>query len=51
MAVDITTIYPHEVPGLVDEVDTLGLLDVPVLEMENVAVGGLSEDIGMMENI
>ena len=52
MAEDITTIYPHEAPGLVDEVDALGsLVDVPVLAVENVAVGELSEDIGMMENI
>ena len=40
-----------EAPVLVDEVDTLGSLDVPVLAVENVAVGELSEDIGMVENI
>ena len=40
-----------EVPGLVDEVDALGSLDVQVLTVESIAVGELSKDIGMVENI
>ena len=41
MAADITTIYPHKAPELVDKLDALGSLDVSVLLVENVAVNCL----------